>query len=333
MGCELLAVVADQFEGRVRDLLVVEPPLLQLAFGIVVELCGVGDVVALPRVGMELVDLLLHEAQVLPAREDLPVREKPRRAGDAVDPVPHGGGLVAGEVHRGERLIDAARDARLGAARRLEQAKRRIAQDRDRHLAVEIDVLDELHEMEVRAGDRRLAERRVPRAPGTPQLIGQALGVERILVEAGGRSRRTGALRHRAQRQRAVEGLADHVQLVVEHEEIARHAVCRVRRPEQLERIHVEEAAEHFVHGDESRRHAPRRSEEAPAAHAEPAARLARELGDAYLELALLQGLSERKVFAVRHHLRRDRRAQLVGLVGARQSGKLALGQPGVFFA
>jgi len=39
---------------------------------------------------MKLVDLLLHEAQVLPAREDLPVREQPRRAGDGVDPVPHG---------------------------------------------------------------------------------------------------------------------------------------------------------------------------------------------------------------------------------------------------
>src|SRR5216684_491612 len=196
MGRELLAVVTDQLEARVRDLLVVEPPLLQLALGIVVELRGVGDVVALPRVGMELVDLLLHEAQVLPAREDLPVREQPRRAGDGVDPVPHGRGLVAGEVHRGERLVDAARDARLGAARRLEQAERRIAQDRDRHLAVEIDILDELYEVEVRAGDRRLAERRIPRAPGTPELIGQALGVERILVEAGGRSRVTGALGH-----------------------------------------------------------------------------------------------------------------------------------------
>src|SRR2546426_5604726 len=77
--------------------------------------------------------------------------------------------------------------------------------------------------MEVRAGDRRLTERRVPRAPGTPQLIGQAFGVERVPVEAGGGSRGTGALRHRAQRQRAVERLADHVQLVVEHEEIAQH--------------------------------------------------------------------------------------------------------------
>src|SRR6266513_2384476 len=66
---------------------------------------------------------------------------------------------------------------------------------------------------------------------------------------------------------------------------------------------------------------------------AEAAARRARELGDAYLELALLQGLSERRVFAVRHRLRRDRRAQLVGPVSARQSAKLALGQPGVFFA
>src|SRR3989442_904138 len=96
MRCELLAVVADQLEARVRDLLVVEPPLLQLALRIVVELRGVGDVVALPRVRMELVDLLLHEAEVLPAREDLPVREQPRRPGDAVDPVAHRRGLAAG---------------------------------------------------------------------------------------------------------------------------------------------------------------------------------------------------------------------------------------------
>src|SRR5467141_1831323 len=56
VGCELLAVPADQLVGRVRDLLVVKPPLLQLAFRMVVELRGVGDVVALPRVGMELLD-------------------------------------------------------------------------------------------------------------------------------------------------------------------------------------------------------------------------------------------------------------------------------------
>src|SRR5712692_4559693 len=159
---ELLAVVADQLVGRISDLLVVEPPLLQLALGVVVELRGVGDVVALPRVGMELLDLLLHEAEVLPAGEDLPVRKQPRRTGDAVDPVPHRCGLVAGEVHRAERLVGAFRDARLGAARRLEESQRRIAEDRDRHLAVEVDVLDELHQVEVRAGDRRLAERRIP---------------------------------------------------------------------------------------------------------------------------------------------------------------------------
>src|SRR2546422_2921330 len=33
-----------------------------------------------------------------------------------------------------------------------------------------------------------------------------------------------------------------------------------------------------------------------------------------YLDLALLKGLRERKVFSVRHHLGRDRRAELVGL-------------------
>src|SRR3989442_1477044 len=80
MGRELLAVVADQLEARVRDLLVVEPPLLQLALRIVVELRGVGDVVALPRVGMELVDLLLLEAEVLHARVEFTLAGHPSQS-------------------------------------------------------------------------------------------------------------------------------------------------------------------------------------------------------------------------------------------------------------
>src|SRR5439155_12990233 len=77
---QLLAVVADELVSGISDLLVVEPPLLELALGIGVELRGIGDVVALPRIRMEPVDLLLHESEAVLAGKDLAVREKPRRA-------------------------------------------------------------------------------------------------------------------------------------------------------------------------------------------------------------------------------------------------------------
>ena len=187
--------------------------------------------------------------------------------------------------------------------------------------------------MEVRAADRRLPERGVPCGPRAPELVRQALGVERVLVDAGSGRGRAAALRERAQIERPAEGLADHVQLIVEHEQIARHAIGGVRGAEELERAHLEEAAEHLVHGDERGRHAAGGSEEAPPAQRELLRRLIGELGNARLDLALLECLRMREVFAVRHHLGRDWRAERLRLVGAHQSGKLALGQPGVFFA
>ncbi|TMH38273.1 MAG: hypothetical protein E6H59_11460 [Betaproteobacteria bacterium] len=116
------------------------------------------------------------------------------------------------------------------------------------------------------------------------------------------------------------------MQLIVEDEQIARHAIGGVRGTEELERTHLEEAAEHLVHGDERRRHAAGGSEEAPPAHPQLLRRLIGKLGDARLDLALLERLRMREVFAVRHHLSRDWRAEPFRLVGAHQLGKLALG-------
>src|SRR5207244_8242623 len=76
--------------ARVGDLLLAQPPLLQRAvWRVVVPPRGRGDGVALPRIGMVLRDLLLHEIQASPSRIELAVRQHALRAGDPVDEIAH----------------------------------------------------------------------------------------------------------------------------------------------------------------------------------------------------------------------------------------------------
>ena len=117
------------------------------------------------------------------------------------------------------------------------------------------------------------ASARVPRRPGAAELVGQAFGVERVLLEApalaaapapcdrpAGRAGRPSSRGSCAAGRRRRTGPP-----------AALPWACA--RPEHLERIDVEEPAVDLVHGEERGRHAGRRGEEAPAAHAEAPAR------------------------------------------------------------
>jgi hypothetical protein len=56
-----------------------------------------------------------------------------------------------------------------------------------------------------------------------------------------------------------MDAVPDNVQLVVQHEQISRRPAARFRRlglrHEQLVGVHIEEIAEHAVHGQEASRH------------------------------------------------------------------------------
>ena len=90
-----------------------------------------------------------------------------------------------------------------------------------------------------------------------------------------------------------------------------------------LGRGHVEHRAEHLVHGQERRRHAGRAGQERAPAQAVTAAELIGHLLDARLHARLLAGLRQGVVLAVRHDLRRHRRAKGGGLGGG---GSIELG-------
>ena len=127
---------------------------------------------------------------------------------------------------------------------------------------------------------------------------------------------------------------AHHVQLVVEHEQVARR---RVRQRGvglvELLAVDVEELAVDLVHGEEARGHAAGAGQEAAPAEAQAAPGGVGEVGDALLDLALLGGLRDRHVLAVRDHARRHRRMQIVHLVGAGQLRELRVAQPDILFA
>src|SRR5690349_9540483 len=98
------------------------------------------------------------------------------------------------------------------------------------------------------------------------------------------------------------------MQLVVEDEEIARSAglgVCDGL--EHLDGMNVEEAAEHFVHGEEGRCHATSAREETAPVDAEFLAGGLRQFLDACLYLFLLARLRNGHVLTVRDHARGDR--------------------------
>jgi len=123
------------------------------------------------------------------------------------------------------------------------------------------------------------------------------------------------------------------VRLIVENEQVrGGPGCCPSSRFEHLDRLHVEEPAEYFVHGQEGRRHAPRPCQELTAAHAELLGRAVGELERPGLHALLPFRLRRRHVFTVRDDLGRNRHAVRIGLVGGRALRQLLITQPGIFF-
>src|SRR5436309_14688083 len=94
--------------------------------------------------------------------------------------------------------------------------------------------------------DRRADQRAGPWAPRATKLIEEPVGVEGIRCE----SRRRGALRDGPKRRRSWHAAAHGVRLIVENEQVrGGPGCCPSGRFEHLDRLHVEEPAEYFVHG------------------------------------------------------------------------------------
>ena len=161
----------------IGHLLVVVPPLPHRAHRIVVDLGGIGDVVALPRVGLVLLDLLLDEIEVALADIQEAVRQHPRGTGNLVDEVAPGRRLRRRQHLAGRRFPGVPRRT-IRLTVDADDAGRHVAQKPDRHLAVEIDVLDELADQEivrcVRQARRAPDSRRPRRCPARP---GDSLGL------------------------------------------------------------------------------------------------------------------------------------------------------------
>ena len=332
MALELLLVAGDQLVGRVHDLLVVEPPAAHRARRIVVGLGGEGDVVALPRVRMVLLDLPLHELEVRHPGVELAVGEHALRARDAVDEVADRRRLPGGEVHHLLRLGVVLRRPPLRIAGR-KDAEGGGAEQPDRDLAVEVDVLDEAAEVQRFAVDRHAGALRVEHRPGLAELVDLAFELERILLEVRARHRRR-ALHEGEEHVRPGLARTHHVQLVVEHEQLRRRRV-RQRRVGLVELLAVdaEELAVDLVHRQEARGHAAGAGQEAAPAEAQAPPGKVGETADALLHLTLLRRLRDRHVLAVRDHPRRHRRVQIVQLVGTGQLRELRVAQPDILFA
>ena len=286
------------------------------------------DVVALPGVGLVVIDLELHVVTVADAREQEPVAEQPRRAGDTIHEVPHGHRLLRGENGPGQRVGDALGRTGRRLAGELNRAGGDIAENRHRDLAVDEHVLDVVPEVERVGPDRRPDQRGAPRAPGAAELIVETVGIEGIRCKA----RRRGALGDRPQRRRPRHATAHGMRLIVEDEQVRRGAGRRPRgRLEHLDGLHVEELAEYFVHGQEGRRGASRSRQELTAAQAKLLGRAIGELERSSLDALLLLGLGRGHVLAVRHDLGGNRHPVRIGLVGGRALRQLLVTQPGIF--
>ena len=163
-----------------------------------------------------------------------------------------------------------------------------------------------LDELEVRGAHRQADQRRIPRPPRLPPFVHAPCRARRV-ARAG-----RWPLSRRPQRMAARDvGAAHEVELVVEHEQIARGAGLGVRRRlEHLDRIDVEESSEHLVHRQQGGRHAAGRGEEHAPIDAQLLAGGLGEILDARFDSLLLLGLGDRHVLAVGDHARRDGRPQ-----------------------
>ena len=233
------------------------------------------------------------------------MREEALRAGELVDEVPHAYRLVGRqdlEVVTG--LLDVARRYSLDEDG---EESGDVAEQTDGHLAVEEEGLDEVHEMVDLVVHRVVDQRGVPVAPRAAELVEQPAGIERVLRELlalGGVSLRQGTQRPIGRD----HALADHVELVVEHEEAWRRAVRREGLGiEHRAAADVEEAPVHLVHGQEGGGHAAGGGQELSPAHSELLGGAGGELLRSRFDALLFLGLANRHVLPVRHELSGDR--------------------------
>ena len=154
----------------------------------------------------------------------------------------------------------------------------------------DVDIAPQRELVEDRGGERWILE----------------LWIERIRRELG--VRRRDALRERPQRPVLREvALADHVELVVEDEEILRRPVRRERLAfEQRVAADLEVLPEGLVHRQEGGGHPSGGRHELPATHPELLGGGVGELVRASLDALLFLGLRHRHPLAVRHELSGD---------------------------
>src|SRR5438552_3078973 len=135
----LARVLVDLRVRGVGDPRVVKRPAHHVAVRVVVDLGGGGDVVALPGVRLQALDLLLDEPQVAGAGVELPVSEHARGAGELVHPVARRRRLLGGQDLVRLRLLHVVR--RPGAAGPRDGGREGVGDDRDGVLALEVHVL------------------------------------------------------------------------------------------------------------------------------------------------------------------------------------------------
>ncbi len=321
--------VEDDLEHHLR-VFVVEPPPRHGRRGGAVRLGRIRRRVSLPRVGLEVLDLpavvILEHRIVLVAGagEELAVCQHSRRSRDLVHPIPDGSGLRSCEELSRLRFGDVPR--RAGPLRAWYGGRGVVAQHADGDLAVDVDVLHELHEVEVRVEVLQPHQRRVPGEVDPAVLVGQVQRVEAAVISLGDVAQRV---------PRPRPARADGVELVVEDEQVAWRRVPVVRLGlEHLVLAHLEEFRPvGLVHGDEGGGDAARAGEELPPADAQLLGDAVGELLDAVLHLLLLLRLRIGQVLAVRDHLGGDGRLQVVRLIGALETFELILAEPRILFS
>ena len=175
-------VLPDQLERRIHDLLVIEPPLLHRCTGRIRDLFGgQGHAVAFPRVRLVVVDLALDLEEVRRPRVEEAVGVEALGARELVDEISHAGRLVGRQHFDAARVVDVFR---LFARHEHRQKAGDVAEQADRHLAVEVQRLDEGYEMENLEVHRVAEERRVPVSPEPARRV--QIPVQRKLIEQRG---------------------------------------------------------------------------------------------------------------------------------------------------
>ena len=183
-GFQFLIILLDQLERGISNRFVVVAPLAHQAVRIVIDLCSIRDVVALPRVGFVLLDLFLNISKIAFADIQKTVSQHPCGTGNLVHKISRGRGLCGRQQFSGHGFLVISGWPVLVRAH-VYNGCCDVAQEADGDLTVEVHIRYELNDLGIRGDIGQTDECWIPNSPHVATLVAKTSRIHGIRSGSG----------------------------------------------------------------------------------------------------------------------------------------------------